>query len=919
MILTAATARARRIGPGEPVGAMHQGTLERAFGRIFSVFAALILAASWLSSITLAEQRPGTAAADLLLSALVIWQALRALRRPPSQRDLCLLAAATAALLLVSRAPPVSGGPFADEMAYGLVAPVAAAWAVWSARFVVPVPVLLVVLATGAWNPGGGLPVEHAVGVLAIVACTSWAARVMRSGARRADADADALSQRMAAQDAALAAEEAERRAANVVHDDVLAVLRAISTADRQLPWSLVVAKAQGAQEALARQLLRGGYGTADLGSALRWHASQVAAELDVRCDINFDIDIPPSAIEALSAAAGEALRNVAAHAGVHSAMVTARGTQSGGVTVTVSDDGLGFDPTRVGPASTGLRNSVRARLSDAGGRAEILSAPGQGTSVVLTWNPPRPTDARDTDPLDWVRRMVPSPGLIFVGFMLPFFLHGLVSLGLSWQDMRWQPAAVVVYLGLLGVAIPCARYLSRIRMTRSAAVRLTAANTILAAVGALAIAPGTTDSHVYWVATGSGVLIAVLCFIRGPASGLTALALDVAALTVGLLVTGRAISPGEWVSTLAVPAVGAGLAVGIRAAFRGLSRYTESQLAEHREHLRLRARAEAISRVDGATLDNARRVAEPVLSMVTSSQAPDAALRTAAALANATLRDELLAPGFLTADLAQHVRAARAAGARITIDFARQGDAALAETARALLAAALIDLDADGEVALLAHPPAEGYPALLILRLCGSRSGHAALRRSANECGALVSDLGDRELLVRLRPAAEDKVQAVRDLEADGRNVLVAGDGADDAPALATVGIGAAMDRARSDQTLDTTDIVIMPPTRPPSCRYPGRNRAVAAHRPRDHRGPGQLGFGRAPAAPVRRPWATRAPPDQPGQKQLTVADVGLTTITPTPPPSVAPHGTRQATACYLQPIYGRESSTLNDILRAE
>ena len=176
----------------------------------------------------------------------------------------------------------------------------------------------------------------------------------------------------------------------------------------------------------------------------------------------------------------------------------------------------------------------------------------------------------------------------------------------------------------------------------------------------------------------------------------------------------------------------------------------------------------------------------------------------------------------------------------RITIDFARQGDATLAETARALLAAALADLDAGDEVTLQVHPPAEGYPALLILACAQLASGHAALRRSASECGALVSDLGARELLVRLQPAAEDKVQAVRDLEADGRNVLVAGGGADDAPALATVGIGAAMDRARSNQTLDTTNIVIMPPTWPPSCRYPGRNRAVAAHRPRDHRGPG-------------------------------------------------------------------------------
>ena len=200
------------------------------------------------------------------------------------------------------------------------------------------------------------------------------------------------------------------------------------------------------------------------------------------------------------------------------------------------------------------------------------------------------------------------------------------------------------------------------------------------------------------------------------------------AALTAGLLVTGRGIAAGEWVSILTSPAIGAGLAVAMLAAFRSLSSYTESQLAEYRERLRLQARAEAISRVDSAALENARRVAGPVLDLVASGQAPNPALRMAAALANATLRDELLAPGFLTPPLAERVRAARTAGARVTVDFARPGDAALVETARGLLAAALVDFDADDDVTLQVHPPAEGHPALLLLHVRGKPSDHAAL-----------------------------------------------------------------------------------------------------------------------------------------------------------------------------------------------
>lgn len=138
---------------------------------------------------------------------------------------------------------------------------------------------------------------------------------------------------------------------------------------------------------------------------------------------------------------------------------------------MTVSDDGIGFDPDRVSPASSGLRNSVRARLVDAVGRAEIISSPGHGTSVVLTWNPPPPVSIAVTDPLALARRMTPSPQLIFADFMLPILLIGVVSLCLRWQDMRWPAATAAVLLGFVSVAVMCAWYLSRVGMTGSAAV----------------------------------------------------------------------------------------------------------------------------------------------------------------------------------------------------------------------------------------------------------------------------------------------------------------------------------------------------------------------------------------------------------------------------------------------------------------
>lgn len=732
--------------------------LDRAFGRIFAVIAFLVVLEFWFDARTLSGQRPGSLAANLLLSLVLLGQAARALRRPLTQQDLNAMAVATGALLLLARSLAAAGSPFLDQAAYLLVGPAAIAWPALSRRFVAPVPVLLVVIATGTWHPSGQLAVEQAVATLATVAFAGFAARLIRAGARRADAEADVLARRMAAQDAALAAEEAERRAANAVHDDVISVLRALSIPGQALPWSVLVAKARRAQLALARQLSGGSRAFGGLGPALRRQALQIATDLDVTCDIDGDLDIPPAVAEALSAAVGEALRNVAAHAGVRAATITASGDGSGGVSVTVRDTGTGFDPAQVGAASSGLRNSIRSRVRDAGGRAEVISSPGRGTSVVLAWSPPPPATAVAVDLFAWVRRLAPPPSLVFLGFMAPVLASSLIDLCLRWPDLRWQAAGAAAFAGLLILAVECARSVSRVHMTRVAAVGMTAGVTALAAVGSLAVAPGTADGYAYLVSGESAIAVAVVYFLRGPVLGLTALVLDLAAIGAGLLVTGGGLPRGAWVPVLASPVLGAGLAVGMRAAFRGLASYTERQLEEYREGVRRQARAEAVSRADSAALENARRVAGPVLSRVTSGEPPSAPLRMAAALASATLRDELLAPGFLTDDLAGLVRAARTSGALITVDIARQGDAALMDTARRLLTAALAPAGALADATLHVYPVTEGHPALLLLHLhWWEAADTAALRTFARECGALVSDLDDRESLVRLQAAPRE------------------------------------------------------------------------------------------------------------------------------------------------------------------
>lgn len=101
---------------------------------------------------------------------------------------------------------------------------------------------------------------------------------------------------------------------------------------------------------------------------------------VEVEQVIRGDSEMSP-AIEAVIAAATEAMANAARHSGSPTIDLYAEVTERG-VTVTVRDRGSGFDPDSVGPG--GVVDSIVARMKEVGGTAEIRSAPGAGTDVSL-------------------------------------------------------------------------------------------------------------------------------------------------------------------------------------------------------------------------------------------------------------------------------------------------------------------------------------------------------------------------------------------------------------------------------------------------------------------------------------------------------------------------------------------------------
>ncbi|MEU8237868.1 PspC domain-containing protein [Actinoplanes missouriensis] len=87
--------------------------------------------------------------------------------------------------------------------------------------------------------------------------------------------------------------------------------------------------------------------------------------------------------VAALVAAAREALVNAARHAGVQTVSLYAE-VEEDELSVFVRDRGAGFEIDGVAETRHGVRGSIIGRMQRHGGRAEIRSAPGDGTEVRL-------------------------------------------------------------------------------------------------------------------------------------------------------------------------------------------------------------------------------------------------------------------------------------------------------------------------------------------------------------------------------------------------------------------------------------------------------------------------------------------------------------------------------------------------------
>jgi two-component system, NarL family, sensor kinase len=269
--------------------------------------------------------------------------------------------------------------------------------------WMLPLASTAIYISQFAFPPQAGLPVAalvtavyattvpHPAGALYLVIqalATAALMALVRRGGRNADA-AIGRQLRLEQELTVEAARRADQREQNRrLHDTVLATLTMVASGALDTPSPVLAAQASRDLRVLHTlpALPRAG---APAGLPLADRLAAVAAEaapLQVSASFfSATKQLPPTAVDRFTDCAAEALRNVARHAGTGTAEIRVS-DEDGQVVVEIIDQGCGFDAGSVPRSRRGISESIRGRMAEIGGTAEISGGPGAGTAVTLRW-----------------------------------------------------------------------------------------------------------------------------------------------------------------------------------------------------------------------------------------------------------------------------------------------------------------------------------------------------------------------------------------------------------------------------------------------------------------------------------------------------------------------------------------------------
>lgn len=490
---------------------------------------------------------------------------------------------------------------------------------------------------------------------------------------------------------AVVAARDRDRREQErVLHDTVLNTFTGIGWGGAALQLAQTRARCARGADAL-RAMVAGGPAN-PAGLALRVEEA-VAGATEAGVDVALspgpvdqpEGEVPAEVGAAVAAALGEVLANVRLHAGTMSARVAVSRPDGGGVRVEVRDEGVGFDPGRRPPDRLGLRESVSGRLAEVGGRAEIRSRPGAGTTVVLGWRPSVPAEAARRgrelsatagrlrrDYAAGLRRTVASVAAVWlVALLLP--------LAASWDRYPRPWVALAAWLLLAGAVT------SAVRISRGRALNRPEATALVlvAVVGALVMGGFGTRSQdvtsvINWYGVQGVTVLLILVAASRPAREWVVGAVFTDGVVLAVAVTRAGTEPvaltrlfagsyGLWTLLIMVAAMGPVLLSTAAATTQAAA--AEAEHLSHQESARAvhRDRRRRHQHLEAETLPLLRGIASGTLD-------PRAAIVRRACVVQATLLRRRLAtsaqPGYLDR-LETAIEAAEARGVSVHAQLA--------------------------------------------------------------------------------------------------------------------------------------------------------------------------------------------------------------------------------------------------------
>jgi signal transduction histidine kinase len=251
-----------------------------------------------------------------------------------------------------------------------------------------------------AFPPPAGLPVAavviaayvstvaHPAGALYLVfqaLATAALTALVHRGGRSADAAID--SQLRLEQDLKIeAARRADQREQDRrLHDTILSTLTMVASGALDTSSPVLAAQASRDLDVLHNWSAIPEPAGVPLAGRLAAVAAEAAPLQVSTSSFSATTTWPATVVDRLADCAAEALRNVARHAGTASAEIQVR-DGNGQVVVEIIDQGRGFDVRSVPPSRRGISESIRGRMAEIGGTAEISGGPGAGTRVTLRW-----------------------------------------------------------------------------------------------------------------------------------------------------------------------------------------------------------------------------------------------------------------------------------------------------------------------------------------------------------------------------------------------------------------------------------------------------------------------------------------------------------------------------------------------------